>query len=267
MLRTADKGLVVGERLNNVFGGRGERLHPSTKPPQIKGPNIPPVSGYVAHYDPSDLSTVTRGAGGLVTAMADKTGSFNSTSVTGAVFCFPLADRFHGRTALFFPNTIAHVNTGMSMSDITCSAFCVGNIVTGTSILPTLIGPSADGGLTMRVNSSAGDLKPYAASADVADLGDNDAFPVTVGTPFVMGILLQANQAIIYNNLNSETDANAVTTFTAARTLAIGAAPSVAGGTSRMYGWVGELVMYDTTLSAGNAEAVIGYLMSKWGIT
>ena len=226
----------------------------------------PPVAGYVAHYDPSDLSTVTRGAGGIVTALADKVGSFNSTSVTGAIFCFPLTDRFNGRTALFFPNVIAHVNTGMSMSDITCSVFVVGNIVTATGILPTLVGPNADGGLTMRVNNAAADLKLYAASADVADLGDNDANLVTVGTPFVYGLLLQANQVTIYNNLNSETDANAVSSFTASRTLAIGAAPTVAGGTSRMYGWIGELVMYDSTLSSGDAEAVICYLMSKWGI-
>ena len=226
----------------------------------------PPVAGYVAHYDPSDLSTVTRGAGGLVTALADKTGSFSSTSVTGAVFCFPLTDRFHGRTALFFPNTIAHINTGMSMSDITCSVFVVGNIVTATGILPTLVGPNADGGLTMRVNNAAGDLKLYAASADVADLGDNDVNLVTVGTPFVFGLLLQANQGIFYNNLDSETDANAVSSFTAARTLAIGAAPTVTGGTSRMYGWVGESVFYDSTLSSGDASATIGYLMSKWGI-
>jgi hypothetical protein len=243
--------------------GRGPRRLGLVPPfPQ----QTPPVAGYVAHYDPSDLSTVTRGAGGLVTALADKTGSFNSTSVTGAIFCFPLTDRFHGRTALFYPNVIAHINTGMSVSDITCSVFCVGNIVTETGILPTLIGPNADGGLTIRVNNAAADLKLYAASADVADLGDNDTFPVAVGVPFVYGLLLQANQAIIYNNLDPETDANAVSSFTAARTLAIGAAPTVAGGTSRMYGWIGELVMYDTTLSSGDATAVIGYLMSKWGI-
>jgi hypothetical protein len=34
-----------------------------------------------------------------------------------------------------------------------------------------------------------------------------------------------------------------------------------------MAGWIGEILVYDTTLSSGDATLVITYLMDKWGIT
>lgn len=260
-----DRRVRVGERLPHVFGGRNVERYPNYKAPRLGGPTLPPVSGYIAHYDPSDLATVTV-SNGTVSALADKTGTYSSTSVTGTVWLQQVPNRFNGLPTLFFPFTASHISTNCPASDMTASWFVVGMVYTVTSIFPTLLGPSADAGFQLRVNSSANDLKLAVLSADTAAVGDNDANLVSLGVPFVAGVVSSASDIVIYNNLSGETDAHAIT-FTAGRTLQIGRASTVAGGANNMAGWIGEIIAYDTTLSAGNATTTIGYLMSKWGIS
>ena len=263
-----NKNLRIGERLPQIFGGRNIRSYPDYKPSRIKNyPSEPPVSGYNAWYDPSDLSTVTVSSAGLMTNLADKTGSFNSTSMVEA-WLVQVPQVFSGRPCIWFAGgtTTQGINTNAPMSDITCSAFVVARAYTITGIFPAMLGPSADAGLEFRVNSSAGDAKLTVLSSDTAQIGDNDANLVTLGTPFVAGMVMSATDVTIYNNLNSETDAHSVT-LTAGRTLVIGRAPFVNANADRWAGWIGEIVMYDTTLSSGAAISVIGYLMSKWGIS
>lgn len=261
MLRTADKRLVLGERLTTIFGGRGERYYPSTKPPRIRGINVPPVSGYIAHYDPSDLGTVTL-SGSVITALADKTGSFNSTGVNGSPLLLAMAGGY-GLPAIFLNGFNSRVSSGASMSDITSSGFVVAQVMSASQS-HALLGPNLDGGIEFRVDVTTS--KITLDSADTAAIGDNDAAPVVVGTPFVAGYTLSATDCRVYNNLSGETDSGAFS-LTGGRTLHIGDAPSVgAGGSRDMIGFIGEIVMYNTTLSDADAESVIGYLMSKWGI-
>lgn len=229
----------------------------------------PPVAGAYAWYDPSDAASVTVSAAGLVTAIADKSGNArHSTSVTGNVVLARRLGMFAERAALYFESAAGNRIgfTGVTMSDVSFSLFAVAMVQTVTSRNPCILGPSADGGIELRINSSAGDRKVYAAAADVADLGDNDAAPIVVGTPFVAGLVLSATEATLYSNLNGETDAHAVS-LTAARTLTMGEASTVAGGGERMFGYIGETVLYDSTLSVPNAEATIAYLMAGWGIS
>lgn len=243
--------------------GRGPRRLGQVPPfPQM----TPPVAGYIAHYDPSDVSTVTVSAAGLITALADKVGSFNSTAVVGFPTLIKVPGLFNDRPIMNFEGAATSIATGVGMSDTTMSVFAVCRcLANAASRNPCVVGPSADDALEIRINNAAADLKITALEADVLVLGDNDAFPITLGTPFVMGCLLSATDVTLYNNLNGETDA-VVAAFTAGRTLVIGRAPTVAGDTERWLGQIGELIFYGTTLSGADALLNINYLMSKWGI-
>jgi hypothetical protein len=226
---------------------------------------LPPVAGYIAWYDPSYLASVTYSGTGIVTALADRTGSFSSTGTTGTVVINKVPGLFSRRPVLGFYNGLHHIATNVSMSDISSSYFVVANCFQTTGF-PTLIGPSADAGLEIRIGSTTGDRKIAVLSADTIQIGDNDANLVTAGDPFVAGVLLSASDVTIYNNLDGENEAHAVT-FTAGRTLTIGRAPTVNLNVDNMAGWIGEILVYDTTLSSGDATLVITYLMDKWGIT
>lgn len=256
----------VGERLIDVHGARHIFKYPNRKRPRLLGPTSPPVSGYIAHYDPSDLATVTRNVNGSITALADKVGSFNSTGITGNVVLSVPPGEFNGLPGMYFESPITQITTGLGMSDITSSYFAVALPWTLTGRNPCIFGPSADGGFELRINNSAGDGKISALSADTAVVGDNDATVVTAGVPFVAGAVMSASDVVVYKNLSGETDSHAVT-FTAARTCVLGRAPSVAGDADRFLGWIGEIVVYGTTLNSTDSALTIGYLMSKWGIT
>lgn len=228
----------------------------------------PPVTGAYAWYDPSDVASVTVSSAGIVTALADKSGNArHSTSVGGTPILARSLGLFAERAALYFDSGAGNqiAATGVTMSDITFSAFVVAMCLTVTGRFPTMLGPSADAGLEFRVNSSAADRKLAVVSADTVEIGRNDANLITLGTPFVAGMLLSATDVSIYNGLNVETDAHAIT-LTAGRTLVIGRSPTVAGDPNRMLGWIGEIILYDSTLTAPQAVSTIEYLLDKWAV-
>lgn len=258
MLRASEKRLRVGERLPDVFGGRGLDLYPNAKPPRLSGPTTPPVSGYVAWYDFSDLATLTH-SGQRLTAVNDKSsGGFNLSLGAGDIWTSRLLTRPRRAVALF-PGTGYFQNTSSGIvSDFTSSYFVVA-CVPNFSAFYNLIGPSGTGGVSFRVNQTTGALETDKSGNAVLGVQGN-ASAVAL-TPFVATSLVSATASTHYLNRTSETDAHAQTP-TAGRTLRVGAD----SGGSIFKGWMGEVIIYDTTLSSGNAESVIDYLMAKWGI-
>lgn len=75
--------LRLGERLPQIYGGRNIETFPNYKPSRVLRPSVPPISGYDAWYDPSDLSTLTHLAG-RVSAITDKGSGANNLSATGS---------------------------------------------------------------------------------------------------------------------------------------------------------------------------------------
>lgn len=236
--------------------------------PAHLSPGPPPIAGYVGWYDASDISTVPVTAGtNMVSAWNDKsTNGFNLSVTSGRPMLIRntrsdpvvLMDGLVGAASLTQFGT-----TSISMSDRTFSCFIVG-CVTGLERSQALIGPSGDGGNALIVTVTSGALQTL--SVDVASLGTQGNAAVVAGVPFVAGQVLTDADVTLYLNLTSDQFVNA-TTFTAARTLRVGTTPSAVSPFNSYLGWIGEIVIYDTALSGGDATSVITYLMNKWGIS
>lgn len=267
MLRGSEKRLHIGERLPSVFGGRDVLWLPNRKPPRLSGPTVPPVPGYVAWYDANDVSTITLDASGLVvTAWSDKSSSgFNATASGSPMLFKPSRLR---NTVIWFGATGTSLASSCPASDRTSSAFVAGMVPLLSAFDGTLamLGSSGDGGNEFRVGASSGDGKLGTLVADVVFIGSQGNAAVTAGTPFVAAQVLTATDVTHYLGTTSETDSNS-TSFTASRTLVIGRSPTVfESGRHQFYGWIGEIVIYDTTLSSGDTLATIDYLRTKWSI-
>lgn len=214
----------------------------------------PPIAGYVAYYDPTDTSTWT-GTGQAVSALTDKSGNGNTLSVGSAVG-EPMMMPSATQTSLSIPcRATATWVSNASLSDISMTAFIVACATYYGGSARIMINPSASGGFQFYV-SAAGLLTTD--SAGVANLGSMTIGP-TLGTPFVAASILTSTTCRQYLNLTGETDAFGATSFTGGRTLQVSAGSWV--------GWIGKVLIYDTTLSNADAETTISYLMTDYGIT
>ena len=256
MLRAADKRLFTSGQLENVFSGQAGGLVKAV-PSRMFGPS-PPVAGYVGWYDASNLANFTN-TGHDITAWIDRSGNANDLTVISG-------NPVLGRNYLGFPvvwfDGISVMGNNISASDRTFTSIaCV--LVTQINSGRAIIGPSGDGGNEFRINATTGQISTL--RADVAIIGTQGNAAVSVGVPVVVAQVLTATDVTHYTNLVSETDADA-NAFTAARVLRIGAAPTVISPFDAFSGWMGEIVLYDSSLSSGDVQSVISYLMTKWGV-
>lgn len=232
------------------------------KPGRLTGLSAPPVPGYVAHYDPSEITKMTISAG-LATTWGDRTGSFDASGANSPRYSIPVS--FFNYLPAVYTNGTANFTSSASTSDMSSSGFFVGRL-DALSAYYAMISSNADGGLEFRVDQTTGQLTLN--KLDVAQIATGNSTPlqVTAATPFVAGYVLTSSDCTLYLNTQSETDAHAQT-LTASRTLVIGRSPTNATSVSNWVGWIGEIVMYDVSLTSTQALEVIAYLMRKWAIT
>lgn len=244
------------EQLPRTVGGRAVRRNFNYKPGRAQGPVAPPVSGYIAHYDFSDVSTLTL-SNGNVSAVADKVGSFNLAGGGASIAPIIPYETKAGRVALAF-NADERLTSSCPMDDISSSLFfvaCVRNNGGGYHFL----GCSASGGAEIYQGSATGgQLK--VDKGGTSNLATLNAQTIAQNVPFAAGVVLDGAVVTMYLNGTSETDDPADYTFTAGRTLQLGASRN----SNTLRGWMGEVVIYNTTLNATDAALVISYLMSKW---
>ena len=252
MLRANEKALFVSEPLSTVFMAAGQLARlPEVSP-------LPPVAP-LNWYDFSDFSTLTL-SGQRVSTVVDKGSSPQNLTQTVAAVTLARVMPSNRFAAIF--NGTGYMSSSATVSDISSSFFFVGCLTT-LSTFQTVFGSSADDGLSLRVDQTTG--AETVTFTDTADVGTQGNASAVAGTPFVGGFSLAAASVTIYNNTVSETDAHAQA-LTAGRTLSLGANPATPG-IRPWIGWIGELLAFDSSLSAGDSAAVVGYLMSKWKIT
>lgn len=252
---------IVTERLPYV--GRSARRYPSNlKPGRLDQPTVP-VSGAAAWWDASARSTVTETTARL-TAIADRSGNAVTlseiTSTLPSYNSVPAHLRPSLATLWGFPDVA--MSAGLSASTRTQSVFVAANVFDLGSNR-CLIGASGNGGRVFRVETS-GRLR--FTKRFVSDLVLSSAgMAVTVGTPFVAAMILSATDCTFrLNNVTPETTAES-TGLTAALTSEIGTGDG--STTTRWRGWIGEMIVYNSTLSSGDADLVMAYLMSKWAVS
>lgn len=258
MLRGSDKRLFTSGQLEHVFGGRLGGF-PDALPGHMMGAG-PPVTGAVGWYDASDTATITHTAGNI-TAWADKSGNANDLTLQGGN---PVLGRnSQGVPVVWFDGLLSQLGTtAISMSDRTFT--CVATVMpTQVTRFQAIVGPNNDGGNVFRIDATTGRLTTN--RVDVAAIGTQSNAAFSAGVPGVAAQVLTATDVTHYLNLTSETDADA-NAFTANRNLRVGMSPSTTSPFDAFIGWIGEIVIYDTSLSSGDVQSVISYMMGKWGI-
>lgn len=217
-------------------------------------PGPPPVAGYTSWYDPSDYTTVTK-SGDAVSSIRDKgSGGFTLTPNIGMPLCTPQGKP--GRSA-FYSNAGAFWSSNVDMTDISSSFFCVACNTFFGGAGRVLLGPTGNSGISFY---PANTQQLNVDSSGVIQIARMTA-AMTVGRPYVAGLVLSASTwAMTLNNIR-ESGAHAVG-LSGGRTLQVGAAAN----SPSMVGWIGDIVVYPSTLSDGDADLVINWLISKWGI-
>jgi hypothetical protein len=242
----------VSERVTDRLG-RNVLLYPNRRPARVVRPGPPILTNLAAWYDPSDLTAMTR-TGQAVTALLDKSGNGMTLSVGSAVG-EPLVAAQSVPQRLAIPHrAFATWSSNASLSDITMSAFIVACQTYSGAAARIFINPSTSGGFQWYIGAG-GNL--ITDSAGTVNLGSTVA-TITLGTPFVAGVTLTQTACRQYINLVGETDTYGSTSFGTGRTMQVGAAS--------WCGWTGEILLYSDTKTNIEAESIISYLMSKWGV-
>lgn len=223
---------------------------------------VPPVSGYVGWFDALDTANITKTAG-AVSQWTDKSGNGNNlTQATAANQPIYGLGQLNGLPCMNFDGSNdVFAATGISGSDRTSSYFMVASIPSLIALNSYFGSNGGTGGFELRNEVTSGLVTVLRSG--VSNIFQTTSLAVPTVTPFVLGCVLTATDATIYVNLSSENGANS-DTFTAGRTTVVGQNRS--GGTSFARINVGEVIVYDSSLSSGNTSLVIAYLMSKWGI-
>jgi hypothetical protein len=258
-----EKQLIAGRRLTKVAGNRD--ISPGLAFGQIGAPR-PPVTPDVAWWDPSNIGSITFTADNTVSSITDLSGAGNALSISaGAV---PLA-RIPGGTKknmmpyLSFAWTGSYLTSNASRSDATDSAFVVGCLF-DYSTFPTLIGQQGGTGGTQFHVGNGGSVDVYNSEIGSYSISTGNGVFIK-GIPFVAGYRSTggASSTLYYNN-NSYS--GTLGTPSASRTTRIGMNGNSFGNNDYTRWFIGEIMIFGSTLSTTDAPTVVSYLMSKWGI-
>lgn len=249
MLRGSDKRLFLGTPLSSAFAtGRLARIGRLSSPP---------FRPDIAWYDPT-LDLVGLGFGQPLNYLMDLSGNGNDLGGPGNTGIS--VDSINGRRAIGF--SAVSTNQMASLANISDalakSAFVVASVNTVGSGSRTMLGANGGGGFQLRTSAATLQLLRQGTAAK-ASLG---AASVSANTPFVAGAVVDAAGATLYLNTTGETDAD-TTAFTS-RTLIVGNRDT---GAESWTGQIGEIMLFNSTLTSTDALAVIAYLMGKWGIS
>jgi hypothetical protein len=229
-----------------------------------------PTANRVAWYDMSNLGSITDAGAGAVSAVADLSGSgFNLAQGTGGARPTTGTRSINGLNVLSFDGG-DFMDSSCPMDDRTTTTFILAGIDTNAAAGGQfkLYGSSATGGEALRINADTPNFYRYLCvdKDNIALLFLSDLAPGTGGPssirPFIATVVLTGTTVEI--RLDNATSSGAEsTTFTAARTLRLGA-----GGTGAEFldGVVGEFIKYSATLTSGEVDTVIDYLRKKWGL-
>jgi hypothetical protein len=156
----------------------------------------------------------------------------------------------------------ARMATSCPADDRTETVFVVG-LAADFSTYRTILGANSSAGRQIRLDQTTG--KVTCNSQGTAAVFTTTTLAATAGSPFVLCVKLDTTTwECRMTGQTTETGSNS-TTFTAGRTTNIGENTTANG--ERFYGMLGEIVVFNTTLSSGDIDLMMAYLQGKWGIS
>jgi hypothetical protein len=217
------------------------------------------IAGLDLWIDVSDASTITFGTGTDVAQIDDKSGNgYHFTQATGAAQ--PPRDGTQNSLATLQFDGVNHFiasSTGFTFHAHPRTVFFAGKRVSGYTNIAT--GPDAAPGIALHGTTGIILLDKQ----NVANLYSGGT-GVATNTFFVFSMTFTTTSASAWiDGVADQTDGYG-TTFTGGSQIAWGAGRP--DGSFKGGGEAGELLIYDTVLSAGDREDVETYLMDKWGV-
>jgi len=225
------------------------------------------IPGLAAWWDFSDVSTITKDVSDNVSAVADKTGNGHTIS-QGTASNQPLwlSNYYNGLDVLFFDSTtIEHALTGSSFFNTDLhDIFVVAKgpfVGTFRDLVGTGATTTGSGNLLLMSSTNSFTIRAHywGSGTTVVD---------SVATDTLAWALY--NQGLDANTLYLRLNGAADNSTALVGTKSGGTTPVWVGwrGTSSAYfhGWMGEVLVFDTYLSATNRAIVESELKAKWGI-
>jgi hypothetical protein len=169
---------------------------------------------------------------------------------------------------LSFAGQGSYLTSNASRSDATDSAFVVG-MLTDYATFPTLIGQQGGTGGTQFHVGSSGSVDVYNSEVGSYSMSTGNGVFVK-GVPFVAGYRSTGGaSSTLYYAYNGTLNSYSGTlgTPSGSRTTRIGMNGNSFGNNDYTRWFIGEIMIFGSTLSTTDAPRVMSYLMSKWGIT
>jgi len=254
MLRTEDKRLFLSGQLKDIVGGNFQPVQSRYARP------LPVTANLKAWYDAADAATITDAGAGAVSAWSDKSGNgFTASEATNRPTTGTRT--INGLNTLDFDGTNDILSSSLPADDFSQVVFAV---VETDSIanIRTILGANNTGGFCLRIQNATGNLQ--LEKQGIAAIF-NSSVPLAATTPAIVEAYLTASFAKLSqgtNVVNSGQAAHAQTA-TAGRTAQIGAS----AGALFWDGKIGEIIVYDGTLTRVQEGLILGYLSDKWGIS
>ena len=222
------------------------------------------ISGCLCWLDATQLAL------GAVASWTDLSGNGNTpTQGTGANQPTNTASTYNGLNAVVFNGTTTNlVFSSSTFWSLPMTAFIVGylNPSTSAQIMPKASGST--NGNTVMVTGSNGN--PRLQIRDAVQNNSVDFSPALIaGNQFIFGASCAATDGSALNIfVNTNTPVTSGTTLSGYvnNSVAMRLGSNSSGSASYLDGYIGEVLIYNSVLSADQRAQVNGYLSAKWGV-
>lgn len=234
------------------------------KVPAPSGSSGPPVSGYAAWWDPSQITGVADGA--ALTEFPDLSGNGNNwvqnTTVDKPTFYKSTSGKLiNGLPAVWFSGAQFMQNTGPIYSNGN-TYFLVGSGFTGSSEYVTGSSNAYGSGPAFIFGFTSGELQYYSQLAS-GDTADEQTFGTPGGNAWVAA-WAQTDGSVLQGYYNSSGQVFSVTPHNAANGLTNEFLGAAQGSSNFANGGIGEGIIYTSVLSPTQIASVMAYLTAKW---
>lgn len=224
----------------------------------------PPVSGYLAWYDASQITGQSDGSS--LSAWSDlSSNGYNMSQSTGAdqptYYSSTAGKLINGLPAVWFNGTSDRMTNSTSVSLANCSIFAVVQLTSDTNNA-TILGSSASGGLQLRTNTGA---RLNLLAEGTTDIGADSSGEITPGSNNAGAATYDSTTGAYAFYVNSGT---ATTTGTNATTISSHAMVLGFNGSNTSEFWDGaiaEVIVYNSVLTGAQITSTFTYLNNKWG--
>jgi hypothetical protein len=225
------------------------------------------ISGCTLWLDSADSSTITFSSGSNVNVWRDKSasGSNATASTTGLIYT---SNAINSKNAILFPGNSTHAFFTGSLTNPSpdISIFIVVTAISGITAYARLFGFGGSndfnniGNMVIDWNATT----PGGINVERNKLITPTVNPIAFSTPFITSTTISGTSVLGYiNTSNTLTGTTTSANFTFSQ-YQVGSYTGFSGYS--WYGYIGEILVYNTALTTFQRQTVEGYLANKWGI-